>query len=58
MFSKSARRFWVRGAITLVSAANLLAAPPAHAEVKSWPASFRAEQMSMAVILVTSFIRK
>ena len=45
MFSSFAKSLWIRGAITLVSAANLLAASPAWAEVKAWPAAFHAEQM-------------
>ena len=45
MFPSFVKSLWIRGAITLMSAANLLAAPPAKAEVAPWPASFRAEQM-------------
>jgi hypothetical protein len=66
MFSSCAKSLWIRGAITLMSAVNLLAAPEARAEVKAWPASFRAEQMPVndgtryvpdqAVTLITSFL--
>lgn len=41
IFLKSLR---VRGVVTLVSAANLLAAPPARAEVKNSPSAFHVEQ--------------
>ena len=48
MFSSFAKSLWIRGAITLVSAVNLLAAPPARAAAKTWPAAFRAEQMPVS----------
>jgi pimeloyl-ACP methyl ester carboxylesterase len=48
MFSSFAKSLWIRGAVTLVSAVNLLAAPPAQAEVKTWPAAFRAEQIPVS----------
>jgi pimeloyl-ACP methyl ester carboxylesterase len=47
MLPSFANSLCIRGAITLISAVNLLTAPPARAEVKTWPTSFRAEQMSV-----------
>jgi hypothetical protein len=40
MFSSFAKSLWIRGAITLMSAINLLAAPPAKAEVVALITSF------------------
>jgi hypothetical protein len=48
MFSSFAKSLWIRSAITLVSAVNLLAAPPARAAAKTWPAAFCAEQMPVS----------
>jgi pimeloyl-ACP methyl ester carboxylesterase len=48
MFSTLVKSLWVRGAVTLMSAANLLAAPPARAEVRNWPSAFHAEQMPVS----------
>src|SRR5258708_3206949 len=39
---------WILRVAALLSAGSLLAATPAHAEVKSWPATFRAEQMPVS----------
>lgn len=68
MFSSFARSLRIRGAITLMSVVNLLAAPPARAEVKSWPAAFHAERIPVndgtqhvrvgGSAVVTSFIGK
>jgi pimeloyl-ACP methyl ester carboxylesterase len=55
MYPLFAKSLWIRGAITLMSAVNMLAAPPARAEVKAWPASFRAEQMP--VVDGTQYVR-
>jgi hypothetical protein len=48
MFSSFAKSLWIRGAITLVSAVNLLAAPPARAAAKTWPAAFCPEQIPVS----------
>jgi pimeloyl-ACP methyl ester carboxylesterase len=48
MFSSFSKSAWFRGLFTLVSTVNLLAASPAGAEVKNWPAAFRAEQMPVS----------
>ncbi len=48
MFSSLAKSLWIRGAVALFSAVNLLAAPQARADVKPWPSAFRAEQMPVS----------
>lgn len=48
MFSSFAKSLLIRGTVTLMSAINLLSAPPARAEVKSWPAAFHAEQLPVS----------
>ena len=48
MSSSFAKSLWIRGAVMLASTVNLLAAPPARAEVDTWPAAFRAKQVPVS----------
>jgi len=48
MSSPFATPLWIRRVAALLSAVSLLAATPAHAEIKPWPATFRSEQMPVS----------
>jgi pimeloyl-ACP methyl ester carboxylesterase len=48
MSSQSSIQSWLRRVARLLAAASLIAAIPAHAEVKPWPAAFHAEQMPVS----------